>query len=108
MLGEAPVELGLKGHEQEFLNTLRRDPRYQRLFPAAFPDEGDVYTLKNVTSQKPSPLSSGRLRVLASPLLSSLRRFHIRARMASSFRILSKRLAQSLQMLREGMTFPLN
>ncbi len=49
MLGEAPVELGLKGHEPEFLNTLRLDPLYQRLFPQAFPEEGDVYTLKNVT-----------------------------------------------------------
>lgn len=49
MLGEEPIELGLKGHEQEFLNTLRRDPLYQSLFPAAFPEGGDVYTLPNVT-----------------------------------------------------------
>jgi cytochrome c peroxidase len=49
MLGEEPVELGLKGHEQEFLNTLRRDPIYQRLFPRAFPQSGDIYTLQNVT-----------------------------------------------------------
>ncbi len=49
MLGEEPIELGLKGHEQEFLNTLRRDPLYQRLFREAFPDGGDVFTLPNVT-----------------------------------------------------------
>jgi cytochrome c peroxidase len=49
MLGEEPIELGLKGHEQEFLNTLRRDPLYQRLFPQAFPETRDVYTLQNVT-----------------------------------------------------------
>ncbi|HTA68320.1 MAG TPA: di-heme enzyme [Bryobacteraceae bacterium] len=49
MLGEEPIELGLKGHEQEFLNLLRSDPLYQRLFPKAFPEVGDVYTLKNVT-----------------------------------------------------------
>ena len=49
MLGEDPVELGLKGHEQEFLNALRRDPIYQRLFPRAFPGNGDIYTLQNVT-----------------------------------------------------------
>jgi cytochrome c peroxidase len=49
MLGEEPIELGLKGHEQDFLNTLRRDPVYQGLFPKAFPDAGDIYTLKNVT-----------------------------------------------------------
>jgi len=49
MLGKEPIELGLKGHEQEFLNTLRRDPLYQRLFLQAFPETGDVYTLQNVT-----------------------------------------------------------
>lgn len=49
MLGEEPIELGLKGHEQEFLNTLRLDPLYQRLFPQAFPETGDLYTLPNVT-----------------------------------------------------------
>jgi cytochrome c peroxidase len=49
MLGQEPIELGLQGHEQEFLNALRRDPIYQRLFPQAFPEEGDVYTLQNVT-----------------------------------------------------------
>ena len=49
MLGKEPIELGLKGHESEFLETLRRDPLYQRLFPAAFPEAGDVYTLANVT-----------------------------------------------------------
>ena len=49
MLGEQPVELGLKGHEQEFLNTLRRDPLYQRLFLQAFRGSNDLYTLPNVT-----------------------------------------------------------
>ncbi len=49
MLGEEPIELGLKGHEQEFMNAVRRDTVYQRLFPQAFPEAGDPYTLKNVT-----------------------------------------------------------
>jgi cytochrome c peroxidase len=49
MQGEEPIELGLKGHEQEFLNILRRDPLYQHLFPQAFPEAGEVYTLQNVT-----------------------------------------------------------
>jgi cytochrome c peroxidase len=48
MLGEEPIELGLKGHEQEFLGVLRRDPVYQRLFPRAFP-EGIGVDLANVT-----------------------------------------------------------
>jgi cytochrome c peroxidase len=49
MLGEDPVELGLKGHEQEFLTILRNDSTYQRLFPEAFPESADIYTLENVT-----------------------------------------------------------
>jgi cytochrome c peroxidase len=49
MLGQDPIELGLKGREQEFLTPLRRDPVYQRLFPAAFPEETDLFTLPNVT-----------------------------------------------------------
>jgi cytochrome c peroxidase len=49
MLGEAPVELGLKGHEQEFLTYLSREPLYQRLFPAAFPEEQNAFTLATVT-----------------------------------------------------------
>jgi cytochrome c peroxidase len=49
MLSEEPIELGLKGHEQEFLNILRRDPLYRRLFPEVFPEAADAYTLKNVT-----------------------------------------------------------
>jgi cytochrome c peroxidase len=49
MLGEEPIELGLRGHESEFLDALRRDPLYQRLFSEAFPGTADVYTLVNVT-----------------------------------------------------------
>ena len=48
MLGEEPIELGLKGHEPDFLAAVRGDPVYQRLFPQAFPGENDVYTLGNV------------------------------------------------------------
>jgi cytochrome c peroxidase len=49
MLGDHPIELGLKGHEQDFLKAVRSDPVYQRLFPRVFGTEGDVYTLDNVT-----------------------------------------------------------
>jgi cytochrome c peroxidase len=48
ILGENPIELGLKGHEAAFLNAVKADPVYQRLFPAVF-GSGDIYTLKNVT-----------------------------------------------------------
>ncbi len=49
MLGTEPIELGLKGHEQEFLDKLKGDAAYQRLFPQAFPEPGERYTLRNVT-----------------------------------------------------------
>jgi len=49
MLGDAPVELGLKGREQEFLGVLRGDPIYQRLFPRAFAEDSERYTLGQVT-----------------------------------------------------------
>jgi cytochrome c peroxidase len=49
MLGTAPIELGLKGREPEFLAALRRDPVYQRLLPQVFPGEPDPFTLANVT-----------------------------------------------------------
>jgi cytochrome c peroxidase len=49
MLGEEPIELGLKGHENEFLEGVRRDPVYKGLFPKAFPGASDLYTIANVT-----------------------------------------------------------
>ncbi len=42
MLGENPIELGLKGHEAAFLTVVRTDPTYQRLFPQAFPGDDSV------------------------------------------------------------------
>ena len=49
MLGEVPIELGLKGREANFLGAAKSTPVYRRLFPTAFPGESDPYTLKNVT-----------------------------------------------------------
>ena len=46
MLGENPVELGLKGREQAFLNAVNAATLYYReLFPRAFPDAADPFTL---------------------------------------------------------------
>jgi cytochrome c peroxidase len=47
MLGEEPVELGLKGNEESFLMAVRGDPVYQRLFAATFPEENRI-TLSNI------------------------------------------------------------
>jgi hypothetical protein len=49
MFGTDPVELGLKGHEDEFLRQIAGDGLYQRLFPQSFPDEKPLYTIDNVT-----------------------------------------------------------
>jgi cytochrome c peroxidase len=49
MFGTEPIELGLKGHEDEFLRRIASDAVYQKLFPQAFPGESRVYTIDNVT-----------------------------------------------------------
>src|SRR5579862_7798831 len=49
MLGEDPIELGLKGREQAYLDIVRNDPTYRKLFPPAFPNDSDPYTLANIT-----------------------------------------------------------
>ncbi len=48
MLNEHPVELGVKGREDEILARLRRDPRYVALFRSSFPHDEDRFTLENV------------------------------------------------------------
>jgi cytochrome c peroxidase len=48
MLGTEPIELGLKGVEQEFLATIGRDTLYQRLFAAAFSADSAPVSLVNV------------------------------------------------------------
>lgn len=47
MFGEHPVELGLANRENEMLDRLRADNRYQGLFAKAFPG-GDPFTTSNV------------------------------------------------------------
>jgi cytochrome c peroxidase len=49
MLGDDPIELGLKDHEPEFLAAVRGDPVYRQLFPKTYPNESEPYTLANVT-----------------------------------------------------------
>lgn len=49
MFGEAPVELGLAGKEQELFDRLGAEPVYQMLFPEAFPEEKEAISLVTVT-----------------------------------------------------------
>jgi cytochrome c peroxidase len=48
MFGEAPVELGMSGREQELLQRLRDEPRYATLFRTAFPGDSAPVTVANV------------------------------------------------------------
>lgn len=49
MFGSNPIELGNKEPGERLLQELRADRTYQRLFPAAFPDGGEIFTIANVT-----------------------------------------------------------
>ncbi|MCS6984354.1 MAG: di-heme enzyme [Leptospiraceae bacterium] len=49
LLGENPVEMGLLGHESRLLAEIEVDPIYQRLFPKAFPDRKNPFTLDEIT-----------------------------------------------------------
>lgn len=49
LFGETPVEQGLAGREQQLFELFRADPEYARLFPAAFPNESDPFTLGSMT-----------------------------------------------------------
>ena len=50
MLGTAPIELGLAGHEDRVYRTLAADRVYQPLFAAAFPGESTPVTTPNVAA----------------------------------------------------------
>jgi cytochrome c peroxidase len=49
LFGEDPVELGMSGREDELLERLRAEPRYQELFPQAFPDRADPFSVETIT-----------------------------------------------------------
>lgn len=48
LFGEDPIELGFVGQEDELLRRLREDIRYQELFPAAYPEDDDPFTIDNL------------------------------------------------------------
>jgi cytochrome c peroxidase len=49
MFGDHPVELGLTGNGDAYLQVLRSDSGYREMFPAAFPSESDPFNIANVT-----------------------------------------------------------
>ena len=52
MFGEAPVELGLAGMEDELLRRLEADPAYPQMFRDAFPNDADPIVLGNIVRNK--------------------------------------------------------
>jgi cytochrome c peroxidase len=48
LLADHPVEMGLKGREDEALQRLREDPLYSKLFSDAFPSGGEAVSLWNI------------------------------------------------------------
>jgi cytochrome c peroxidase len=48
LFGDAPVEMGAAGHEEEILARLRADATYDELFSAAFPWQRDRISFDNV------------------------------------------------------------
>jgi cytochrome c peroxidase len=48
MFGDMPVELGLRGKEELLLSRLRAEPKYQDLFPRAFPEAADPFSVTSV------------------------------------------------------------
>jgi cytochrome c peroxidase len=48
MFGEAPVELGLTGREEELLERLSSDAMYASMFAAAFPSEHEPISIANI------------------------------------------------------------
>jgi cytochrome c peroxidase len=48
MFGENPVEMGMAGREKDIVSLIRVDPRYQELFPKAFPSDEDPFSVLNV------------------------------------------------------------
>jgi cytochrome c peroxidase len=49
IFGEAPVEMGMAGREQELFARLNADDTYRRLFPGAFPDRDGEVSLFTIT-----------------------------------------------------------
>ena len=49
MFGANPVELGMEGKEDALIARLKAEPRYGKLFRAAFPTDASPFTVGNVT-----------------------------------------------------------
>jgi len=49
MFGDHPVELGMTGQGEAYLQILRSDYLYREMFAAAFPGEADPFLISNVT-----------------------------------------------------------
>ena len=67
MFGDHPVELGLTGNGEEFIQVLRSDAVYREMFPAAFPSNQTLSP--SPTSPKPLRRLNGRSFRQARPMI---------------------------------------
>lgn len=49
LFGAEPVELGFEGKKDELMRRVAAEPRYQELFPKAFPEASEPISLSNIT-----------------------------------------------------------
>ncbi|PYF08684.1 cytochrome c peroxidase [Rhodobacter viridis] len=49
LLGTAPIEMGVSGHEDEVVARFATDPCYDKVFAAAFPERGGEVSLDTIT-----------------------------------------------------------
>jgi cytochrome c peroxidase len=47
MFNDQPVELGTR--QDDLIGVIHSDPKYSKMFPAAFPEDSDPFTITNVT-----------------------------------------------------------
>ena len=48
LFGEHPVEMGMAGREEQLLTLLRDDPKYNQMFAAAFSEEKEPISIRNL------------------------------------------------------------
>ncbi|MGD1918323.1 MAG: cytochrome c peroxidase, partial [Pleurocapsa sp.] len=49
IFGEHPIEMGMVGKEQEMMEWMQQDPKYQKMFELAFKQEQKPVNVKNMT-----------------------------------------------------------
>ncbi len=101
LLSKDPVEMGMGGHEQAVIAYLREEAIYRELFPQAFPQERDPFTLANpaeaLAAFERTPSFRRALRMIATTAMASATR-HPRIRQARRSALLQRAARRLLPM----------